>query len=121
MVSVSKALNGLRRYNMQAARVPSKSAALAWVGVYPLDTKLRTTAEFLNSRGHSGSDSPIFRVRYFTISENFNYNEEWVSEEQINNLLDIIVSAEECLEKCLNDIGIEISDMCLPYKCDYPI
>ncbi|WP_137940490.1 hypothetical protein [Chitinivorax sp. B] len=95
----------------------------AWIGVYPLDLSNMSVREMLSRKSFhvpDGSD-PIYRIRIFEVRNKLIDLDEYICEKDIVNRRDLIIVGNESLFSTLNELSVNLEDVGLPYKCDYPL
>lgn len=117
-------LNALHRWQSLAASIPSRDPMnLAWVGVYPLDMRDSSNIQFLRNRGQlipSASDR-VYRIRVFEVLKTLSEQDVWIGETELTNRFDGFAYGDEDLAQKLEQLGISMDVLALPYRSDYPI
>jgi hypothetical protein len=116
--------NSIHNGQVLAASVTSTSADhYAWVGVYPLDTSRDTTRKLLENHGQvlPLEGVQVYRIRLFKVKRDLVERDASIAEPELEDKVDYFAYGDESLEKKLEQIGIQIEQLELPYKLNYPI
>jgi len=118
------AINSLHRGQALATSIPSSGPhMLAWIGVYPLDLTRETTREFLRNNGQPTplSGVRVYRIRRFEVDLSLIQQNVHVSESQLQNRSNYFAFSDESLVSQLKQLDVNIEQLELPYKSNYPI
>jgi hypothetical protein len=109
--------------SLAAAIEPSSNDNFAWVGVYPLDLSRETTVELLNRYGQfvPRENIVIYRLRIFEVEKSLVETDCSLSEKDLQGTRNLFARGDADLLAMLQNVGISIEDLALPYKSNYPI
>lgn len=116
--------NSLHRGQVLATTTTSSRAShLAWVGVYPLDPTRESTRELLTRHGQPLPTSAVhvYRIRKFEVDRKLIEQDASIAEPELENKETYFVYGEQDLEEKLRQLGVDIGQLHLPYKSNYPI
>jgi hypothetical protein len=91
--------------------------------LYPLDPKRPGTEELLRRYGVAtlhGAD-PIYRMRKFEVDHSLITADSCLSERELAAMEDALAIGDEELERKLQQFGVSLDGLDLPFKSDYPI
>lgn len=117
-------MNSLTRGTPLAAAIRSTDQhRLAWVGVYPLDLSKSTTQDFLRANGFQlfPSSGRAYRIRTLEVLRSLIESDASIGETELENTTSRVVFYDDDLVRVLDDLGVAVESLELPYKSNYPI
>jgi len=112
-----------RGTHLAAAIVCNHPQRLAWVGVYPLDLSQPNTRTFLKNKGLSGfpSSGRAYHIRAFEVEKGLIEADASIGETELNDAQSFVAPDDAALVRQLQDLGVPLESLELPYKSNYPI
>jgi hypothetical protein len=105
-----------------AERVASAPERLAWIGIYPLNPARETTRELL-ARAHvpirTGHDVRYYHVRAFELDRSL--HDKSFGEPDLRKKEDRVVVGDDGLVARLEELGVDIDTLEVPWKTEYPL
>lgn len=120
----SRILKQLRRGRTLAAPIPaSRPDRAAFVGVYPVDPSASESQWTFRAHGVvvPPDATVVFRVRKFEIERARVRQDVWISEKDLHDKEDYFVFDADALRATLDQVGVNLEQLDLPHKSDYPI
>jgi hypothetical protein len=117
-------INFLRRGKVLAAPVSATDETrFAWVGIYPLDLSRPLTIEFLSNRGIAvlPGAGPAYHVRAFEVDRTLIEQDLSIGETEMTNNRSYVVLGDDDLVAKLDELGVAVEQLDLPFKSNYPI
>jgi hypothetical protein len=112
-----------RRVALASPKAASDPKLRAWVGVYPLDTSEPSTIAMLRRQAFAvfPNNRFVYRIRAFEVSIALLEADVSIGEPEMLNKQDYFAFSDDDLVRQLEDLGLPIEALELPYKSDYPI
>jgi len=112
-----------RGKHLATSIIASAETKLAWVGVYPLDVHRKGTVRALQRSGLSmpDNDDIIYAVRAFEVERTRVNSDAWICEDDLDNKVNTVVIGDDALRAKLEEVGVRMDQLDLPYKSNYPI
>lgn len=123
-MTINATLNSLHRGHALAISIPpSDPTYLAWVGVYPLDLARETTRELLRNHGQAIPlpNVRVYRIRQIEVDRALIEKDVSIAERELRNTSNYFAFGDDELARKLEEIGVRLEQLALPYKSNYPI
>jgi hypothetical protein len=93
------------------------------VGVYPLDLEEPMTREFVRNQGIRlfPASGRAYRIRRFEVQRQLIDAEVFLGERELKQPTSTIVFDDDTLLGELRKLGVQLEDLELPYRSNYPI
>lgn len=101
----------------------STESKLAFLGVYPIDPSWPSTIARLRRLGISTVNATqlLYRICAFEIDRELLDIDEYPSEETMNSLHDTVAIGDDDLRTKLKSLGLDLTQLDLPSKSNYPL
>jgi hypothetical protein len=123
-MDTQSALQYLHGGKVLAVTIPAGNTNhFAWVGVYHLDLSKPTTVEFLRNEGLAilPSVQHAYHIRHFEVERSLVESDACIAEPEMTSKRSLFAFGDNELVTVLAELGVQIEQLDLPYKSNYPI